>query len=674
MMKRYLLALGGTGSKVAESLVWAACAGVLQDGDGPIDEVRILCVDPDESCGNAARAAEDCAAYARVQAMMAELPCPGPSFRTRLSLETWDLRLPEGVCTAQSLAQGSDSLLCDALLPQEAAARDMHQGLGGQGALGAWLFARALEQSNGGTDDALTRMMEELRASLAAGERAQVLLCGSTFGGTGAAGIPALARYLRDNLPGALAVGAVLMLPYCSLPEGAAQEDRLMDQASATLAAYGRMGLRPEAEGSQALLDAAWLLGVPEGCMTPARGDAAEHNDAHLLEWLAVRCAAQFFRGEGARGCFYYRMRGSRFTWGGFAEDEARYRRAYGGLLKLAALFAAEFGPALEARLRRGKRDRALGYYAAYFPQAHRSDAAARQRLLDDLAALRACLQGYAGWVMQVVATLPPPLRDVDALEQVQAQAAENYRRLLDAAGHLALMEDEIHRSGMEEEKTVRRGAAKETAADQLLRAAQAKRQEVERLAQAQAALDRRTGGQSKLALMARMARGIDRAMAAEESRAQQRREAIRLEENEAARLRMGEALYRLETHLHLLVAQRARVQADQRQAEADGLRHLPPQVEAASRFPGNDLFDRETLEALERLMTAPGEDRRAFRRQAGQVAERAHRLVLPEDSDDVTAAAMVADMGDGRGSVQGASPLGCFLAQALHAVMKEGC
>ena len=678
-MKRYLLALGGTGSKVAESTVWAACAGVLCDGNGPVDELRILCVDADTACGAAARAEEACAAYARVQAMMAELPCDQPCFRTALRLERWRMRLPEGSCTARALFQGRDGLLCGALLDEEAAGLDVCQGLQGQGALGALLFARALCQGEGGVPDALARMVEELRAAMMAGDRAQVLLCGSAFGGTGAAGLPALARYQRAHLPGALEVGAVLLLPYFSLPEeGAARTGQFMDKAREALEAYAGAGLLPERAGEKpALLDAAWLLGVPDGCLVPAGcyapGGAAQRNDAHLLEWLAVRCMARFFRGgEGAQGCYFYQTDANRFGWEGFAEEATAYRRAYGGLMKLAAMFAAEYGPALEKRLGGGRcrRDRALGYYAAYFHRAHRLDAARQQRLSGNLAALAGCLRGFAGWMMQVIATLPPPLRDVDALEQAQAQAAENYRHLLDAAGQLALMEDEIRRSGMAEEKTVRRGERKETPADQLLRAAGEKRREVERLTQAQSALDQRTGGQSKLTLMARMAHGIDHAMAEETHRAQQRREAIGQAADEDDLPRQREDLYRLETHLRLLEAQRARVQADQRQAEADGLRRMPAQAAAASRFPGNDLFDREALDELDGLLRQSPGDRRAFRRRAAQVEAQVQRLVLPPGSAD--AADMLERLGDGAGSIKDASPLGCFLAQALRVTMEE--
>lgn len=698
-MKRYLLAVGGTGSKILESVVWAACTDVLRADDGPLNELRVLCVDADASCGNTARAVDACAAYEQVRGMLAEIPYAHRGFNTALRLMRWDAALSRRPTSVGRMAEACprDQLLRRALFDAKGAELCYSEGFRGHPELGMAFFSnllRSLESSDEGGQDAFLRMLAELCAALEKGERAQVLLCGSVFGGAGASGIPLLAGFLREHLaayPELLEIGAVLMLPYFSVPaatdEMAVASDLFPEKAKAALLSYGEGGLlRRDAADRAGVLDAAYLLGVPESGFVRAGAYAAggkeQRNDAHLLEWLATRCAARFFRKscrEGGMGCFTYQISENRFGWEGFAEDAAEYRRAYGGLMKLAAMFEAEYGPVLADGLAGGRRrNRAVNYYAAYFHRVHRLDGAHRERLASGLAALGACLRGYAGWILQVIANLPPTLREVDRLEEARRQAAENYRALLDAAGELALMEDEIQRSGMAQEKTVRRGAPRETPADRLLRAAEEKRRQVERLSAAQAEMDKRTGGQSKWELMARMARGIDRAMAEEQDRATARRAAIEQAEqgpdvrlDEAAVRREREHLYRLETHLRLLDAQRARVREDQRRAEAESLRDLSPQL-ASDGLPANDLFDRQALTDIAVLLRTPREDRRAWSRLADAVEGEVQRLVLSTAPDRMDAAAMLNRLGDGAGSVKGASPLGCFLAQALEAAMEE--
>ena len=65
-MKQYLLAVGGTGNKILEGVVWAAAAGVLDPGG----ELRMLSVDVDASCGNTTRAMQSCAHYEAVRELL----------------------------------------------------------------------------------------------------------------------------------------------------------------------------------------------------------------------------------------------------------------------------------------------------------------------------------------------------------------------------------------------------------------------------------------------------------------------------------------------------------------------------------------------------------------------------------------------------------------------------
>ena len=69
-MKRYLLAVGGTGNKILESAVWAAAADAWNLPEG----VQMLSVDVDASCGNTTRAMQRCAQYEAVRTLLDSLP------------------------------------------------------------------------------------------------------------------------------------------------------------------------------------------------------------------------------------------------------------------------------------------------------------------------------------------------------------------------------------------------------------------------------------------------------------------------------------------------------------------------------------------------------------------------------------------------------------------------
>ena len=158
------------------------------------------------------------------------------------------------------------------------------------------------------------------------------------------------------------------------------------------------------------------------------------------------------------------------------------------GLLRASALTLTELYPTLQERLGAKPRlaQRRIGWYNAFFRQAHRLDEAAQAQIRAQAESLRSLAARYVRWVLQVVAALPPQWQDQEAYAQAQQQMAEHYRLLLDAAGELALMEEEISRSGMDKEQLVRRGDVQETAADELLHRAESQRAQVRQLEQEQ--------------------------------------------------------------------------------------------------------------------------------------------------------------------------------------------
>lgn len=246
----------------------------------------------------------------------------------------------------------------------------------------------------------------------------------------GASGIPAVARFLRKRFAARsqrFEMGAMLMLPYYRVPDSSADEnaeivvksDDFLDKARTALQYYGMEGMIRDGEQDEnGVFDALYLLGLPpEGFVTTRRystGSQSQENDAHMLEWLASRCIAAFFR-TGFRGaeqhhmdCYYYQLHTPSFCWQSFDQEEKAYRRGYGSLLKAAALFFAECYPTLKSCISLDSRQSArVNYCAPYFA---RRPAAEREKLEELLQTLYRFLNFYANWMIQIVRTLPPIL------------------------------------------------------------------------------------------------------------------------------------------------------------------------------------------------------------------------------------------------------------------------
>lgn len=444
-MPRYVIAVGGTGNKILESMVYAACADafytVNEHGQRrPISQLHLLSVDVDAACGNTTRAKRAAEYYESVRKAFAVSGLKHRCFHTRLTVDKWSMNLSRRAASVRQMAQGSsaDRLLARALFTPAEANLEYSEGFRGHPDLGVLFFSDllgSLEQARrDGQIDELNAMIDNMRRDIANGETVQVLLCGSIFGGTGASGIPALSQYLTALFAEhkeQFVMGAILMLPYYSVPAAhvdeqqqiAVNSDLFLDKARTALAYYGIEGMiKGSRTDEHGVFDALYLLGLPPEYFVCTRlystGSQSQENDAHLLEWLATRCAARFFR-TGFRGderhnidCYYYQCHGTRFSWAGFDDEAPLYRARYGALAKAAAVYLSECHPTLMAHVCTGSRRMGrVGYCAAFFHNAKHLPAAERVLLQERLEALYHFFAFYVNWLSQVVRTLPKPLR-----------------------------------------------------------------------------------------------------------------------------------------------------------------------------------------------------------------------------------------------------------------------
>lgn len=703
----YVIAVGGTGNKILESVVYGACAGAFYTlGEKkervPLPAIRLLSVDVDASCGNTTRAKQAADYYERVRAMFPAKGFPRRGFHTRLNAQRWNMNLSKRASSVEQMVQNhkQDQILANTLFDRTEAALEYSEGFRGHPDLGVLFFADLLSElptvAAMGQPDEMVRFIQEMKEEMDRGEGVKVILCGSIFGGTGASGIPSISQYLRKyfvQYGDLFELASVLMLPYYKVPPSSQNEEleivvkssTFLDKARTALQYYGMEGMIRESEADEnGVYDAVYLLGLPPEAFVTTRiystGSQSQENDAHMMEWLAMRCIARFFR-TGFRGeeshnidCYYYQLHDRAFSWDSLDDEAELYRLGFGGLLKASTAFFAECYPTLRSQLDRGRGGPrgAVNYYAAWFHRAHRLSRAERNRLEKDLDALYHCLAFYCNWMIQVVRTLPPTLRKDREMEKRAAEAAENYEKLLDR--HVLLGEREARETG------ALLPAQQE--------AHQALREEYNQMLARQRELLERLGGSRWLEMLKDAQLRQREAVARQQEAIQALGERIAAWEGvdshlieEAVLRQERERLAAMERVAVSLKAKGHKVGEDIEAAIRENILTLTGEagLDTSDQLPENSLFHPGLLGALHELLTLYGlpalqRDARRMDVLAEALQQGITRLMIRRAPDPVDMPRLIA--GVAGGEPQGKGPeamLSGFWAALLAASMEEG-
>lgn len=705
-MSYYLLAIGGTGNKILEALVYACAADALYTLDEdqrrvPLPIVHALIVDVDAACGNTTRAKQAAEHYEHVRQAFAASRVRHRGFHTQLTVERWNMNLAKRATSVAGMTQNHrrDRLLADSLFSRTEAELRYSEGFRGHPDLGVLFFADLLDNLDAlaaeGQPDELLTLLSQMRAEVDAGVTVQVMLVGSIFGGTGASGIPSLSRFLRERFrdrADRFVLSAVLMLPYYDVPATTADEtleivvksSAFLDKARTALQYYGMEGMiRAGQDDARGVYDALYLLGLPREAFVTQRnystGSQSQENDAHLLEWLAVRCTAQFYR-TGFRGadahnmdCYYYQWHSREVSWASFDAEAALYQNAYGGLIKSAALFFGECYPTLRACVRDDDRRKArtVNYIAAYFHGMGQYGGAQRDQLEALIESLYKLLTFYANWMWQVTRTLPPTLRP-ERPEEVAARALGTlYARFVEVRAMLAL-ENSLARP-MEPE-----------AADAAAGFRGGLHEEYAMLSQRLPAIIDTVGGQTYLSLVQADKEYRRQRLDAQREALAEQEERIARWEGEDARLMDPNALLQEKNRLNAMYRALAGLEERMALVTEDAMRAVeqritdrkPPQGQET--LPENDLFDQTLLDGLHTLLTqygsaAEARDARAVEALRASLWQGLHRIVGRRVPDRITAVAAVAGMGGGARVGEGPqAAFASFTAALLSAVAEE--
>lgn len=331
-MTYYVFAIGGTGARCLESLIYLCAMGL-----GP-NELHPILVDPDSGNGNLNRTKELIIRYKEIRDKIKN-PIPGSLFYTNMLFNEQEkdpdvktqipnffdpnYRLQPGTNTLKHFIdynnklQGNDGkYLADLLFSSNEMEMDMAQGYRGVPSIGSMLMSN-IEQH---------KMWKALVSDLKNNSESKVFLFASVFGGTGASGYPVISRLIKNEAPEAR-VGGALLLPYFRLPdpknliqqrENLKKEKVLPDSNSFMVnskAACDFYGKNFKA------IDSNYILGDDlDQCAQYddyQLGSNEQKNDAHMIELFAAYAALDFWEKKGQNYKKYYHIQVHNPTEGG---------------------------------------------------------------------------------------------------------------------------------------------------------------------------------------------------------------------------------------------------------------------------------------------------------------------------------------------------------------------
>ncbi|EDZ92718.1 conserved hypothetical protein [Limnospira maxima CS-328] len=308
-MTAYIIAIGGTGAKLVESMIHAAAVGLFSHNQKS-EDLQILLIDPDTGNGNASATNttrtiyQNCRQHFNVHPsrpwMSSNIdPIQGGAWSV---FERTDATLKDTFPYNQD--QDERKLLFDVLYTEDERKLRLTQGFRGRPAIGAAIISQLTQE---GREDAnWNALIEQINAnSLGSegGKSPKVFLCGSIFGGTGAAGLPTLGRLLANklgpdgqNLLGKIKFGCLLLLPYFQFNAPQKLQDETVFARSQDFILQTEAALRYYANQTELKFDSVYMLGLPRFSSVEnfSPGGNNQRNPPHFLEFYGALALRDF--------------------------------------------------------------------------------------------------------------------------------------------------------------------------------------------------------------------------------------------------------------------------------------------------------------------------------------------------------------------------------------------
>jgi len=289
-MSFYFISIGGTGAKVMESLTHLCIAGILPEKE----RLFISAIDPDVGNGNLERTATALNNFAVFQSF--SVGNDTNLFKNKISIvrpfpfnPTGTDKTLDDLINFYHYNNSAVGKLFEVLYTKKERETTLNEGFRGHPSIGAAVLAKKFEEGS--------KLTAQIEKTISEGEIAKIFLAGSVFGGTGAAGLPTIARLLKNNLADyadRISIGGALILPYFSFTpteikdELFARSENFLPNTKAALKYYSER---------ENLFDATYFVG--DSVMTAVKefsvGSANQRNEAHIVELYAALAAADFY-------------------------------------------------------------------------------------------------------------------------------------------------------------------------------------------------------------------------------------------------------------------------------------------------------------------------------------------------------------------------------------------
>ena len=442
----FLVCMGGSGHKLLEALIHMAAMGVLE-----FETLHALVVDTDSGNGNSVRTDGLLKDYEKIRerASLFELKHPERWFRTKIIQYTWSPvadYVDRNATLAALIGNNQDAQMIARLLySQKEMDLKINEGFRGSPNIGALFLPRLLQDRLGA--DSSSSIQAFVEAVIQNGGT-RILLAGSCYGGTGASGIPTVARYLRGNtyIRERVRFGAFVPLPTFNIKDdnGRVSEDgqlhpdskKFNDKVKTVLRYYAQDGdvLGGLEDGGESLYHIMYLLGFFKRTFVPrADGKKAQKNPATIFDWLGCQAVQQFFCtdiGSGAEGVYTDSIHDATWNWEIFSNEVfPNIRMSATLMLQTAAVYLSEVHTQIRAQSDNvksyKKQQKQFPFLSAYFSRIDRNKMTIVWNTLKPFADY---LRAFSIWIFEIMNNLPeqfpestPSQSEIDSLNKFHA-------------------------------------------------------------------------------------------------------------------------------------------------------------------------------------------------------------------------------------------------------------
>lgn len=313
MASLYIIAIGGTGAKCAEAIVHAVAAGLFTPKSSGNSKVKIFFVDPDEANGNVAHAMETIKIYQNCYNLFQDSTSEDEQGQLpwmSLPIESKNLWSPFSAGNKTlidffnhaSYKETPLGSLLEALYTEGEQTNNLDVGFRGRPAIGSAVLSQVNFSQN--PDEFWQRFIDEVKQDFNSGTP-KIFLCGSIFGGTGAAGFPTIGKLLRNELKrikglDKAVLGGLLMLPYFQFNVPPSQSQEEIYARSEDFLLKTEAAMRYYLGQAEETFNLIYLLGDRELVEVGnfSIGQADQQNPPHFLELYAALAARHFWLTE----------------------------------------------------------------------------------------------------------------------------------------------------------------------------------------------------------------------------------------------------------------------------------------------------------------------------------------------------------------------------------------